>query len=60
MSTLNKDNYWKSEYENLRRKYNKEKESRDIKVSKFAKKTFDLLKLIGLTDKEIFEYYAKF
>lgn len=49
--------YWRAEYENLRRKKNKEIERMKYQQAKFAHKTLDLLKALGMKDKEIFMYY---
>lgn len=42
-------------YEYKRREYEKYK----TKTLSFMNKTYDLLKLLGLTDKEILEYYER-
>ena len=51
--------YYKNEYENLRRKKNKELEQMNLKVLRFMDKTWKLLKLLGMPDKEIIEWYRK-
>ena len=54
---MQQDNYWKCEYENLRRKKQKEKEQMLYKIAVFTAKTYDLLKTIGLTDEQIVRWY---
>ena len=56
---LNRDRYWKCEYENLRRKKQKEIEKMILAQSIFAHKTYDLLKLLGLTDEMIRRWYER-
>lgn len=51
--------YYKCEYENLRRRKNKEIEELKNKQIKFLDKTWKLLKLLGMPDKEIIEWYRK-
>lgn len=51
------DKYWRSEYENLRRKKNKEIERMKLYQSRFANKTYTLLKALGMTDEQIRRYY---
>lgn len=50
-------NYWRSEYENLRRKKNREIERLKTSQALFADRTWKLLKLLGMKDKDILEYY---
>lgn len=54
---INRDRYWKCEYENLRRKKNKQINEMQRKQTIFMDKTWKLLKAIGLSDKVIFEWY---
>lgn len=58
--------FWKNEYENLRR--HKKKEIEELKYqlelakvqqSISARKTYDLLKTLGMKDKDIFDYYKR-
>lgn len=51
--------FWKAEYERLRRNKNKEIQRTREQISVFFDKTWDLLHLLGMSDKEILEYYAK-
>lgn len=51
--------YYKCEYENLRRKKNKQIDDLNMKILRFIDKTWKLLKLLGMSDKEIFEWYRK-
>lgn len=52
------DNYYKCEYENLRRRKNKEIEKLQVKASNFVRITYSLLKnVFKLTDEEINNYY---
>jgi len=51
--------YWKSEYENLRRKKKKELDMQLVNINKFMSSTWKLLKLLGMSDREILEYYKK-
>jgi len=60
----NQDKYWKSEYENLRRKKKKEIEALNRKITEMTIKeaemcdtTFELLKMLGMSEREILEYY---
>lgn len=53
----NENKYWKCEYENLRRKKNKELKQKAIQSSSFVHKTLDLLHMLGLDDEQIFAYY---
>lgn len=54
---INRERYWRCEYENLRRKKNKELDDLKKKQSVFMDKTWKLLKAVGLSDKVIFEWY---
>lgn len=49
--------FWKNEYEQLRRKKNKELDEQQIKLLKFLDKTWELLKKLGMKDKDILDYY---
>jgi len=49
--------FYKSEYERLRRNKNKQIEQMRVKQSLFFDRTWKLLHLLGLSDKEIIEYY---
>ncbi len=51
--------YWKSEYENLRRKKKKEIEQMKRAQALFANKTWKLLKLLGMPEREILAYYRE-
>ena len=53
------DNYWKCEYENLRRKKNKQIEDMKRLLAVFAEKTWRLLRLLGMPEEEIIEYYRR-
>ena len=52
-------NFWKAEYERLRRNRKKEIEKLRLQTAVFTRKTWDLLHLLGMSDKEIFEYYDR-
>ena len=52
-------NFWKAEYERLRRNRKKEIERLRWQTAVFASKTWELLHLLGMKDKEILEYYGK-
>ena len=54
---MNEERYWRCEYENLRRKKQKQIEQMVLAQSRFAHKTYDLLKILGLTDEQIMKYY---
>ena len=54
---MNEDKYWRCEYENLRRKKNKEIEDLKIKMASMSRKTYELLKAMGLSHEEIEAYY---
>ena len=56
---LNRERYWRCEYENLRRKKNKEISELQRKQSIFMDKTWKLLKQLGMSESEIFAYYRK-
>lgn len=49
--------FWKNEYEQLRRKKNKEILNQQIKLLKFMDKTWDLLKKLKVPNEVIFDYY---
>lgn len=51
--------FWKNEYERLRRNRKKEIEHLRYQTAVFSKKTWDLLHLLGMKDKEIMEYYGR-
>lgn len=53
----NEERYWKAEYENLRRKKNKEIEDLKTKMAVMNRKTYELLKGLGLKDADIYVYY---
>lgn len=53
----NEARFWKSEYERLRRNKNKEIQRTREQISVFFDKTWELLHLLGMSDKEILEYY---
>lgn len=56
---MNRDKYWAAEYENLRRKKNKEIENMKVKMSKMSAKTLKIIHILkpDLTDKEILELW---
>lgn len=56
---LNRERYWRCEYENLRRKKNKEISDMQRKQTIFMEKTWLLLKRLGMSESEIFAYYRK-
>lgn len=56
---LNRERYWRCEYENLRRKKNKEISDMQRKQTIFMEKTWLLLKRLGMKESEIFAYYRK-
>lgn len=56
---LNREHYWRCEYENLRRKKNKEISDMQRKQTIFMEKTWLLLKQLGMKESEIFAYYRK-
>lgn len=51
--------FWKAEYERLRRNKNKEIDRIRWQNSVFFDKTWKLLHLLGMSDREIIEYYKK-
>ena len=51
--------YYKDEYENLRRKKNKEIDNLIIRQLKFMDVTWKLLKTLGLPNGFILDYYRK-
>jgi len=53
------ESYWKCEYENLRRKDKKKIERMLLQMSIFTHKTWDLLKLLGMSEDEILNYYRE-
>lgn len=52
-----KNNFYKCEYESLRRKKNAEIERLHEQIAIMCRKTFDLLKGLGLSDNDIYAYY---
>lgn len=54
----NEAKYYKAEYENLRRKKNKEIAQLRLRHSIFFDKTYKLLKALGMSDKDIMKYYG--
>ena len=56
---MQQDNYWKCEYENLRRKKKKEIDRMVLAQSRFVHRTYDLLKILGLTDEMIRRWYDR-
>ena len=56
---LNRERYWRCEYENLRRKKNKEISDMQRKQTIFMEKTWLLLRRLGMKESEIFAYYRK-
>lgn len=55
---MNKEaNLWKCEYENLRRKKNKEIEKLKRQQAEMCDITFNLLKTLGMNEEDICEYY---
>lgn len=56
---MNRDKYWRSEYENLRRKKNRQIERMKNAQLMFLEKTWNLLKELGMSDAEILMYYRK-
>jgi hypothetical protein len=56
---INRERYWRCEYENLRRKKNKEISDMQRKQTIFMEKTWLLLKRLGMKESEIFAYYRK-
>lgn len=56
---INRDRYWKCEYENLRRKKAKEIAQLKQKQKIFADKTWKLLTMLGMPEAEILAYYRK-
>lgn len=52
------DRFWKSEYENLRRKKNKEIKFLRRRFSIFFDTTWNLLKELGMSEEEIIKYYV--
>lgn len=53
----NEEKYWKAEYENLRRKKNREIETLRYQIARFVGKTYKLLEGMGLSNEVIHEYY---
>ena len=49
--------YWRSLYENLRRKDKAEIENLKYTLARFSRKTYELLELLGLSHQEIINYY---
>lgn len=58
MGLNNEAQFYKSEYERLRRNKNKQIERMRVKQSMFFDKTWKLLHLLGMSDREIIEYYG--
>lgn len=56
---MTRDRYWKCEYENLRRKKNREIALMKQKQKDFADKTWRLLKMLGMPEEEILAYYRE-
>lgn len=56
---INRERYWRCEYENLRRKKNKEISDMQRKQTIFIEKTWLLLERLGMKESEIFAYYRK-
>ena len=56
---MNDAKYWRCEYENLRRKKNKEIETLKYQMAAMSRKTYDLLKAIGIdiTYDQLKSYY---
>mgnify|MGYP003307932758 CR=1 FL=1 len=52
-------NYWKCEYENLRRKKNKEIERMKAQNYHFFCRTWDLIQLLNLPYKFVLDWYRK-
>lgn len=52
-------NFWKAEYERLRRNKNKEIKQTREQISIFFDKTWNLLHELDMNDKEIIEFYGK-
>lgn len=51
--------YWRAEYENLRRKKKKEIEMMKNNQIRFFDKTWKLLHILGMKDKDIIEFYKE-
>lgn len=56
---INRDRYWRCEYENLRRKKNKEITLMKERQRVFADKIWHLLKLLGMPEDEIIKYFRE-
>lgn len=54
---MNDAKYYKCEYENLRRKKNKEIEDLKTKMAVMNRKTYELLRGMGLKHEDIEAYY---
>lgn len=52
------EGYYRSLYESLRRKYKKEIEQMQYRQARMSHLTYDLLKCLGLSDREIMDYYG--
>ena len=54
----NEEHYYRNEYEQLRRRKNKEIETQRQRFHDFVIATYKLLKLLGMREKDIFNYYV--
>jgi len=55
---MDKDsNYWKCEYENLRRKKNKQIEKMKLQQAQMCKRTLEIFNLLGYEGKDIIKLY---
>ena len=54
---LNRERYWKCEYENRRRKKARESDKKQRFLLAFMDKTWKLLHELGMSDEEILTYY---
>lgn len=53
----NEERYWKAEYENLRRKKNRELDTLRCQCARMSRLTYDLLKAMGMKEEDIDTYY---
>lgn len=53
----NKEKIWKCEYENLRRKKNKEIDTLQRRISRFTTITYNVLESLGLSFRDIMTLY---
>lgn len=53
------DQYWKCDYENLRRKKNREIELLQTRTSEFVNRTYSIFESMGLTMKQMIELYGE-